>query len=371
MRKRTVAVLAATTVIGAGAAVVAAGRYVSDVALKPSTDGAEPDEWLTVHATAAGQVTLTRALASLRPGVYGLSGDGVHAAVGEVLWTTPGTVARRLDRVYTGALDPGTRVRLTAQVHAGDPRGALGLDYAEVLVPGELGPLPAWFVPGDRSTWVIAVHGLGTTRELPLNVLPALSGHRFPVLGLGYRNDPGAPASPDGLGHLGDTEWRDLDAAMRYAVEYGAERIVLYGWSTGATMALRAADHSGLRDRISGLILDSPVLDWKSTVRSAAFSHGVPGALVPLGVRAAEGRTGLHAERISDAADPDRLSVPTLIAHGPDDTLSSWSGSRQLAARRPELVTLHTVPGASHGAMWNVDPVAYEEALRRFLTPLM
>ncbi|MCZ4121110.1 alpha/beta hydrolase [Streptomyces sp. H39-S7] len=371
MRKRTVAAVAATTVIGAGAAAVAAGRYVSDLALKPSPESAEPDERLTVHATAAGQVTMTRALASLRPGVYGLSGDGVHAAVGEVLWTTPDTVARRLDRVYRGALDPGTKVRMTAQVHEGDPRGALGLDYAEVLVPGELGPLPAWFVPAARSTWVIAVHGLGTTRELPLNVLPALNGHRFPVLDLAYRNDAGAPASPDGLGHLGDTEWRDLDAAMRYAVEYGAERIVLYGFSTGATMALRAADHSALRDRISGLILDSPVLDWKSTVRAAAFSHGVPGALVPLGVRAAEGRTGLHAERIADAADPGRLSVPTLVVHGPDDTLSSWSGSRQLAAGRPDLVTLHTVQGASHGAMWNVDPESYEEALRRFLTPLM
>lgn len=368
---RTVAAITATTVLGAGAVAVAAGRYVSGLALKPSADGPEPDERLTVHATAAGQVTLTRSLASLRPGVYGLSGDGVHAAVGEVLWTTPDTVARRLERVHRGALDPGTEVRMTAQVHEGNPRDALGLDYAEVLVPGELGPLPAWFVPGVRDTWVITVHGLGATRELPLNVLPTLHRHRFPVLDLAYRNDPGAPASPDGLGHLGDTEWRDLDAAMKYAVEYGAERLVLYGWSTGATMALRAADHSPLRGRISGLILDSPVLDWKSTVRAAAFSHGVPGALVPLGIRAAEGRTGLHAERIAAAVEPGRLSVPALVVHGPGDTLSSWSGSRQLAAERPDLVTLHTVPGASHSAMWNVDPAPYEEALRRFLTPLM
>lgn len=56
--------------------------------------------------------------------------------------------------------------------------------------------------------------------------------------------------------------------------------------------------------------------------------------------------------------------------HGPDDTIAPWGPSRRLAERRPDLVTLHTVPNASHGAMWNAAP-NYEEALRRFLTPLM
>ena len=35
------------------------------------------------------------------------------------------------------------------------------------------------------------------------------------------------------------------------------------------------------------------------------------------------------------------------------------------------MVALRTVADAPHGAMWNADPEAYEEALRRFLTPLM
>ncbi|POX42340.1 alpha/beta hydrolase, partial [Streptomyces sp. Ru71] len=37
----------------------------------------------------------------------------------------------------------------------------------------------------------------------------------------------------------------------------------------------------------------------------------------------------------------------------------------------PDLVALHTVAHAPHAAMWNADPEGYEEALRRFLTPLM
>lgn len=375
----TAAVTTVTAALGAlgalGATAIAAGRFASDAALKAAPGRPLPtDPRLTVHATAAGRVVLTRSLASLRPGTYGLAGPGVHAVVGPVVDSAPhaaDTVVRRLERVTHGSLDTGAKVWLTPQVHIGDPRGALGIAHADVDVPGELGALPAWFVPGTRDTWVIAVHGLGTTREHPMVVMDFLHRQQLPVLSLAYRGDLGAPRSPDGLGHLGETEWRDLDAAIRYAVRYGAENVVLHGWSTGATMALHAAAHSALRDRISGLVLDSPVLSWETTLRALAAARRTPKPLLPLAVRAAQGRTGLRGDRILEAADPEVLKVPTLILHGPDDTIAPWDRSRQLAAERPELVSLHIVPDAPHAAMWNADPAGYEEALRRFLTPLM
>ncbi|MCX4822200.1 hypothetical protein OG883_20375 [Streptomyces sp. NBC_01142] len=375
MRPATATAAAVTTLIGVGAAAIAAGRYASDAALKPSPGRPLPGEpRLTVHATAPDTVTLTRSLVSQRPGTYGIESSGVHAVIGAVLDDVPhsaDTVVRRLEGIGHGRLKPGTRVRLTPQVHSGDPSSALGLKHSDVDIPGELGGLPAWFVPGVRDTWVITVHGLGATREHPMNLMAFLHSHRLPVLDIGYRGDLGAPRSPDGLGHLGDSEWRDLDAAIRYAVRYGARDIVLHGWSTGATMALYAAANSGLRDRISGLVLDSPVLDWETTLRNLAAARRTPSFLLPLAVRAAQGRTGLGAGRLLAAADPRTLSVPTLIFHGPDDTLAPWQPSRDLAARRPGLVALHTVPQAPHAAMWNADPAGYEEVLRRFLTPLM
>lgn len=327
-----------------------------------------------MHATAAGQISLTRDLASLRPGTYGLAGNGSHAVVGPVLPTAPhrpDTVVRRLERVTHGTLHRGDKVWLTPNLHVGNPRTALGIEHADVDVPGELGSLPAWFVPGVRETWVIATHGLGSTRELPMNIMAFLHRRHFPVLALAYRGDLGAPRPPDGLNHLGETEWRDLDAAIRYAMRYGAERIVLHGWSTGATMALRAATRSALRDRITGLVLDSPVLNWEVTLRALARARHTPGPLLPLAVRAAQGRTGLYGDRLAGATDPEGLTMPTLIFHGPGDQVAPWQLSRRLADRRPNLIALHTVPSAPHGAMWNADPEGYEEALRRFLTPLM
>ncbi|MET7846942.1 alpha/beta fold hydrolase [Streptomyces avermitilis] len=375
MRTVKATAAAVTVAIAAGAAGVAAGRFASDAALKAPPGRPLPTEpRLTVHSTAAGQITLTRALASQRPGTYGVSGDGSHAVVGPVLATAPhsaDTVVRRLERVTHGALESGDKVWLTPNVHIGNPSSALGLEHADVDIPGELGTLPAWFVPGVRDTWVITVHGLGATREHPMNVMGFLNRHHFPVLDLAYRGDLGAPRPQDGLNHLGETEWRDLDAAIRYAVRYGAERVVLHGWSTGATMALRAAAHSSLRERISGLMLDSPVLSWETTVRTLAAARRTPGALLPLAVRAAQGRTGLHGDRIQVAADPQHLQAPVLIFHGPGDTVAPWGLSRRLADSRPNLVTLHTVTNAPHGAMWNADPGVYEEAMRRFLTPLM
>lgn len=379
MRPATAAAVAATSILGAGAAAVAAGRYASDAALgAPSPRPFPADRRLTVHSTAAGQVTLTRSFPALRPGTYGLAGRGVHAVAGPVVEQPPGshaasadTVVRRLERVTLGSLKPGARVRLTPELYRGDPLTALGLAYKEVEVPGELGPLPAWFVPAARDTWVITVHGLGTTRDHPLNVLGFLHAQQFPVLDLAYRGDAGAPRSPDGLTHLGESEWRDLDAAIRYALRYGAENVILYGWSSGASMALHAAVNSALRDRVSGLVLDSPVMDWRTTLRALASARGVPSALLPLAVRAAQGRTGLHGAPLLDTSVPTALHAPTLIVHGPDDTVAPWQQSRALAARRPDLVTLHSVPQAPHAAMWNADPAGYEETLRRFLTPLM
>ncbi|MBV2355109.1 alpha/beta hydrolase [Streptomyces sp. J2-1] len=372
---RTVRATAAalTAMLAAGAASVAVGRLAGDAALKAPPGRPLPTEpRLTVHDMVAGErITLTRDLASLRPGVYGLAGHGSHAIVGPVLNTdlhAPDTVARRLRGLTHGTFEPGDSAWLTPNLHVGDPKSALGLDHADIDVPGELGPLPAWFLPGGRDTWLIAVHGLGATREHSMNLMEFLHRKGVPVLAPAHRGDLGAPPRPDGISHLGETEWRDVDAAMRYAVRYGARRLVLLGWSTGATMCLRAAAKSPVRDRVAGLVLDSPVLDWQATVRALAGARHIPRPLLPLAVRAVEGRADLDP-------DPDagsgRLAVPTLIMHGPDDTVAPWNASRRLAARRPDLVSLRAVPGAPHAAMWNADPAEYEEHLRRFLVPLL
>ncbi|MGP3972093.1 alpha/beta hydrolase [Streptomyces sp. 6N223] len=384
MRRRTTAAVAATTLLATGAATAAAGRWARGAALGVSSRAPRPAGFagprLTVHATAAGRVTLTRSLETLRPGTYGITSATRHAIVGPVLEMAeePDAVVRRLERVIRGELVPGATMALTPQLYAGDPGTALGIDHTDVEIPAESGPLPAWYVPGERDTWVIALHGLGATREHPLNLLPFLHRHRLPVLLPSYRGDLGAPRPRSGVSSLGAAEWHDADAALRFAIRYGARRLVLHGWSSGAAMALYAASHSPLRGRVAGVVLDSPVLDPAATVRALAEHRGVPGPLVPLAVGAARAGIGADAGRSPDGEGPPGLPagpreprLPVLLFHGPGDTIAPYAASRALAERHPESVVLHTVHQAQHGAMWNADPHGYEEALRRFLTPLM
>ncbi|SCK22294.1 alpha/beta hydrolase [Streptomyces sp. WMMB 322] len=418
MRLRNAA-LAATSLTAAAAAALAAGRYAADAALRPARTGRAaaglqlPAGFggppLTVHDVGDGHVSLTRSLTAQLPGVYGLVGRNCHAVVGPVLDGEPSkapadTVVRRLQWVGRGELRPGTKVWLTPQLYPDESfAGADGMQIIDgavsrtaVEVPGELGPLPAWFMPGDRDTWVVTLHGLGATPAQALPLLPFYAGLRIPVLGLSYRGDAGAPPPPDGVRHLGGTEWRDAGAAVAHAVRNGAARVVLHGWSAGASMALRAAGELSRRrpgpaagegdgsgpapdggvapeavGRIAGLVLDSPVLDWWAAVRALAVSRHTPRALLPLAQRAAQGRAHVEPERMRRIADPAALDVPALLLHGPEDTVASWQRSKELADSRSELVSLQTVPSAPHAAMWNADPEEYEKRLRQFLTPLM
>lgn len=383
MRLVTSAAVAATTMLGASAAAVLAGRYGSNAALRRDGrhGGAPPgfdEAGVTLHDVGGEHVTLTRTLGAGLPGRYGLIAPGTHAQVGEPLGTgtSPDALVRRLLSQGEGTLSPGSKAWMTPQLYSGTPGSALGIAYTQVEVPGELGILPGWFVPGDRQTWVITVHGLGTTLEHPLNLLPMLRKLRLPVLNIAYRGDREAPPQPDGIGHLGATEWHDLDAAMRFAIRYGARRLVLYGWSTGASMALYAAAHSALRQHVSGLVLDSPVLDWRATVRSLA-ARRLPGFLVPLAVRAAEGRTRLGPARLGELHEPGvprtyhRPPAPVLLFHSKNDEVAPLAGAQAFAQEWPEMVNLRMLPDGAHAAGWNADPAAYEEALRRFLIPLM
>ncbi|MDH6142083.1 pimeloyl-ACP methyl ester carboxylesterase [Kitasatospora sp. GP30] len=374
MRWGTVAAAAAAVVAGAGAAVLLVGRRVSDLALRPETAEHGPvaaEPVLRVHRMTAREVTLTRTVGSGRRGIYALDWPGGHAVVGDVLATDPQTVTRRIERSAGSPPADGAEVELSNRVLRGDPGSACGLDYMDVVIDGELGGLPAWYVPAVRGTWVILVHGALADRRQALPVLPVLRRLRLPALVASYRGDQGAPASPDGIGHFGETEWRDVDAAIRFAKEAGAGRIVLYGWSVGATTVLQTAARSDLRDHLAALVLDSPVLEPAASVRGVAARAGAGAVAGQLGAWAAQGRTGVDLAGLARIADGTDLAAPALLLASPQDGVAPFRDAERLAERRSDLVSLHAFPGAGHAGLWNADPARYEELLRRFLTPIL
>lgn len=321
----------------------------------------------TVKGLLPGKVVLSRAKDTLRPGVYGLGWSTGHAIVGELLSSNSHTVTRRLSSMR-GRLASGTKVGLEPNVYEGNPRQAVGLSFTNVEVPDELGRMPAWLIPGRSRTWAIVVHGINGNREDDLRIAPPLHAAGLPSLLITYREDVGAPPSPDGLHHMGLTEWLDLQAAVRYALSHGAQHVILVGYSMGGAIVAQFMEHSSLTHSVAGLVLDSPALDWKTILSFNAKEMDLPSfAATPvewmIGARIDADWNSLDA--LHHTAD---FHLPILLFHGTDDELVPISTSNAFAKALPGWVTYYRVPGAGHTESWNVDRSTYERRLTTFLS---
>jgi pimeloyl-ACP methyl ester carboxylesterase len=250
---------------------------------------------------------------------------------------------------------------------ASDPRAAFGAPYSTVTVEGPLGAMPAWLVRGTGDTWVVVVHGLGAPRAEALPVMRIAWRLHLPALAISYRNDPDAPPSDDGLVHLGAEEWRDLEAAVRFAQQHGAHHVVLVGYSMGATIVCEFMRQSPLRSLAVAAVLDSPVLDWKGTLEQLAERRGLPGPITRLAERLIERRIGVDLGALDEVRSHGWLRVPTLIFEGRQDTTVPIGDGLRLAAARPRLVHLVLLPHAHHADGWQSDPARYRATVRRLL----
>jgi pimeloyl-ACP methyl ester carboxylesterase len=311
-------------------------------------------------------ITLSSGPDAAEPGAFRLAWPGGQARVGSVTASGPGFVTRALSQVR-GDLKPGGPAGIEPDAFVGDPRTALGLSFSAVRVPTPLGGMPAWQIAGRRSTWVILIHGLGGSRADTLPAMPYLHALGFPMLAITYRNDAGAPASPDRRSHLGGAEWHDAAAAVRYAASRGASGVVLFGYSLGGAMAAVTAEVSPSRGLIRGLVLDSPVLDWRATLAYQGHRHGIPQPLVSLAEALLSWRIGLSYTQFDLFRHESSMHVPILLIQGTADTIVPPALADAFARAGPGQVTYLRVVGADHVSAIDTDPSGYRTALARFL----
>ena len=310
------------------------------------------------------------------PGEFGVFDPATqkYTRVGEVTHINEDQkyVERRIDPCDVAKAQLGPIVDWTPDVFF-EPSAVRGR-YEEVDVPTSYGAAPAWLFEAEDDTdvWVIHIHGSWTDRSIMLRDVHAFSSLGFTSLVPTFRSDPDVSPPQAEASHLGQTEWRDVDSAVSYAVARGAKRIILSGWSMGGTIALLTAERSAHRDRIVGLVLVGPVTSWGRAITAGAARAGVPApaARMVMGllqVRAFAKMLGLQEPIDFGALDwvdaPNRINVPTLVLHSAADQEVPWEMSAAFHRANPDTVTLVSLPEAHHTQEWNASPPSFTSEL--------
>lgn len=317
--------------------------------------------------TGEAEIVLQRRKSTLRIGEYGLVYPGGRAIIGDISSTTKNTVTRPLSSV-SGTLTAGTKVQLDPDVWGGNPKSSLNIPYKNVDIDGQLGEMPAWQLDGTGSTWLIFVHGIDGKRQGGLRPMPTIAATGIPSLYITYRNDVGAPKSKDGLFHLGDTEWRDLDAAVQYAKSQGAEKFILYGDSMGGSIVTQFIHRSKDADRVVGMVLDAPVLDWTGVLVNQANRLKL-GLISPLVLAFVSARAHINLASLDELDQTSDFTMPIILFQGLSDPLVPPAESKEFAEKTG--ATYVPVPGAGHIQSWNVDPDSYDSHLGNFLAGVL
>ncbi|OFS09178.1 MULTISPECIES: alpha/beta hydrolase family protein [Kytococcus] len=370
-----------------GAAVVGTAVYFGRRVLTP--DAVHPDdcELLAVDLHAR-TVTLAANGLTLQPGRYGLwtTGGDRHLRFSDVVehHEESGRVVRRLDAVDGPAPEPGP-ARLNPYYFPRDPRQALGLPARDLSLHSDIGEIPCWQVLPDgvadgpalqHDRWMVTVHGRAARREEGFRAVAPFREEGWACLVPAYRNDSEAPRSADGRYNLGLTEWRDVEAALEYAVAHGARELALVGYSMGGAIVLQTLVRSRFADRVTCVVLDAPVVDWGKVLAHAAVRAKVPAAVEQL----ARHLMGRHEAKFLFAITEPRdlaqmnwldraaeLRHRMLVIHSVVDEVVPVGTSRELAAMRPDLVTLAEWPAGMHCREWNTDPQRWEQVVQRFV----
>ena len=312
-------------------------------------------------------------------GIYGLAWAGGTGHIGLPTVNADGTVTRPL------ALETGTAPTVGAMA-AVDRSYWFGMPTAWAQDPASgttrtaygvvIGGNPAWFFAsptGDNSTLAIFVHGQNGTRLDGLRFVDVARRAGVASLVISYRNDIGSPPDASGQLQYGQTEWQDLDAAVTWAKDNGATRVVLVGQSMGGAVVAAFLEKSSQKQDITAVVLDAPMLSLDDVVTYGARAALPGGLAVPAPVIAAAEQITTWRYGVDWAAtdyldDTSWVRAPTLVLHGAQDAKVPVSIAEDLKAAQPDLVMLQVFPTAQHAESWNADRETYTQVVRGFLT---
>lgn len=266
-----------------------------------------------------------------------------------------------ISTLYTGSVGPRRKAQGTPADH--------GLVYEDVTLTTSDGlNLTAWYVPNEtgRGT-VIYCHGHLNHRGQMLDQAAFMHENGFSGLLFDFRRHGDSEGSLTTFGYF---EWRDVQAALRYAVDVRGEQgpVILWGVSMGAATALLTAAEES---EIGAVIAESSFYAASETLRSdLSRMFGLP--TVPFGFLTGiitELRVGIKIDALDIGHTVSGLrEASVLLVGGTADRRMPVSNNERLYDQIPGTrKEIYVVEGATHGDIWEMDREAYAETVRQFL----
>jgi hypothetical protein len=184
----------------------------------------------------------------------------------------------------------------------------------------------AWHVPPrGQNPVVIYFHGNGGALRIRVDRFRAITADGTGLLALSYRGYGGSSGSPTEVGLLADA-----DAAYAFAsARYAPERIVLWGESLGAAVAIALA----AKRKVARLVLESPFTSAADVGASVYW-------FMPVRL--------LMKDQFRSDRRIAQVAAPVLILHGTDDAVVPISFGERLFALANEPKRLVRFPGGGH-----------------------
>ncbi len=254
----------------------------------------------------------------------------------------------------------------------GDPGECDGAYKFETFeVTGTQGTIVCWRVEGrdPDGPCVVMTHGWGSSKIGGLVRLKPVVEHAREVI---VWDLPGHGES-DGLCVLGAHEHRDLLAIID-TIEPGVP-VVLYGWSMGAGVGIKAGAEMADRSRLAGVVCESAYVHARTPAGNVIRLRGfptrfnLPPAMALLGIRFGIGASwrGFARDKLAS-----RLGdVEMLVVHGVDDPVCPIADGEAIAsaAGNGKLVRIE---GGGHNNLWTDERFAEQmsNAVGAFLVRL-
>jgi uncharacterized protein len=249
------------------------------------------------------------------------------------------------------------------------------LPSQKILYSSDIGNFDAYYLANKKKNWVILVHGNGMrlidTRKFAIS----FNNLGYPTMVISFRNDKNQPRDPSGMMRYGITEWKEVEGAVTYAIAHGSGPVILFGMSMGGGIVMSFMHHSKLAEKVTGLVLDAPMLDFGKAVDINAAREKIPGtgifvpqSLTDLAKLISFFRFDLKWNELNYLEAAGSLNLPVMLFHGQADAIVPVSTSDQFYEMKRNLVFRYIrKKEAGHCETWNVDPADYERNLKDFL----